>query len=175
MKYKVFYVFVIAALLVATPLHAEELTAPKTGGFLTTPFKLFLKKIEEKKEHKEINKNVRNELIEKYKYGTVATSTTNMTLELVETTLKLKDIADRIDSRIKKTEVQGNLLGARTLVKEARAYITEAEEYTLLFKKSTHSGEAQFFYNESTQSLQEARLRLEHATTLISHVTGEEI
>ena len=77
--------------------YADEVTF---ANFFLNPFKILIKKIDERKENKEVNKNIRNEIIEKRKNTT--------SVEYIEQmTLKLNEIANRIDSRIKKIENDG--------------------------------------------------------------------
>ncbi len=77
--------------------YADEITF---ANFFLNPFKAIIKKIDERKENKEVNKNIRNEIIEKQKNIT-------STEYIKQATLKMNDIANRIDSRIKKIENNG--------------------------------------------------------------------
>ncbi|MCR4334427.1 MAG: hypothetical protein NUV47_01705 [Patescibacteria group bacterium] len=97
-------------------VYAEEVSFV---SFFLNPFKIIIKKIDEKKENKEINKNIRNEIIEK------------------QTKLRMEDIAERIDSRIKKIEIIGiDLSEAKkelSLAKENISTTTPISTESLIF------------------------------------------
>ena len=99
MKHRIIAIF-LGIIIFSTGTHyayADEVTF---ANFFLNPFKILIKKIDERKENKEVNKNIRNEIIEKQKNTT--------SIEYIkQATLRMNDIANRIDSRIKKIENNG--------------------------------------------------------------------
>jgi hypothetical protein len=132
-------IVISAVFCAATPIaHAEE-TSVNSPSFFSNPLKLIFKKIDERRENKEINKNVRNELIEKQiisrqeiKESPKVQKTfgfSDLVAELSSTTQKMNSIALRLDSRIKKIESDGvDLTHSRLILNEAVIPLKTANE-----------------------------------------------
>lgn len=139
-------------------VHADD--------FLTAPFKLLVKTIETRKENKEANKNVRNEIIEKQR---------NIQIQyLDEASKRMEGIATRIDSRIRKNESNGavDLTKAREALKVAKNKIADAKEDTALFispPSESVSKDLQIFIDTAVLNLNEARGALEKAMQSIDN------
>lgn len=110
MKHRIIAIF-LGIIIFSTGTHyayADEVTF---ANFFLNPFKVLIKKIDERKENKEVNKNIRNEIIEKQKNTT--------SIEYIkQATLRMNDIANRIDSRIKKIENENNDINLTEAKKE---------------------------------------------------------
>ena len=99
MKHRIIAIF-LGIIIFSTGTHYAYEDEVTFANFFLNPFKVLIKKIDERKENKEVNKNIRNEIIEKQKNTT--------SIEYIkQATLRMNDIANRIDSRIKKIENNG--------------------------------------------------------------------
>ncbi len=177
MKYRILAVFLTIAVFfaVAPRAHAEE-SAPV--NFFILPFKLLIKKLETRKENKEANKNVRNEIIERQR-GLEASSPSptpaSLADYLAQSGDRLLNIADRIDSRIRKTESEDiSLDDAKKELALAREKMALAREIVRALASST--AEVPFDMRSSTEKalehMSDARRMLEKATALMSAKLG---
>ncbi len=193
MKYGIFStVFLLTLTVAVVPVaHAEE---PLSGpvSFFAAPFKVILRNLEERKENKEVNKNVRNEIIEKVvNENPIASSQQNKPVTLNNladrlslNTIQLGDIANRLDSRIKKIEEQDvDLSFLKNSLNDAEAKIdvasSSAAELKIILKNttatSTHelSTTTQALIDSTVKNITEIHSILEQITQSIAKNYGE--
>lgn len=172
-------VLVGALLLGASPVFADQGTAtpkPQTNiaDFIFAPFKLLFKKIEEKKENKDTNKNLRNEIIERQQRAEELKQSTTTPAELMDTALKLENISVRLESRIQKIEADGlNLDAAKKFLSHAQREISTVQDTIARIASSTPdmtAASSTELVIKATREILDIHANLASTTQFINHV-----